>query len=298
MIGVPPYDLDQARFTRFLALSCSGPVDQRALHRTLAKRVATAAGLTFLEAVRSISQFSKRPSSELLEEYLDSEEYKALVADQERIDQDRRRELLKLYGDEDSVLRPSSLERALQKAVKGYPPSGGLPEHFRYDDLSGELKTLFGSVFPVHSTPASAMFELMEWHRVHRNRQAFFCYDTEWWIDGRKRILENIVDTYPARSIYDVQARVRLWQMRSKSGAFLSPDDEASLQMRLLDDLRLFEPRPAPETPKASQPFKERIAEVCLMLKEYPDRSNRAIARRIGVSPQTVANWRTKLREA
>ncbi|MBO9168345.1 winged helix-turn-helix domain-containing protein [Rhizobium sp. L245/93] len=263
----------------------------------LATRVAAAAGLTLLEAVQSITAHGKRDFASVMDEYLKSDGFKSMAAEQELKNVQRRRDLLKAYGDQEAVLEPSALEVSLHDAVSAYPViDGGLPTHFRYEDLSPLLRTIFAEIEPVHASPAEAMTELEEWRRVHRDRQAFFCYDHDWWIDGRKRVLEHIVDTYPVTSLADVQARIQLWKLRSDAGDILSPDQEAALQQQLLDDIGDLQSRGSANAGDVLRTATDRTEEVCRILKARPDLSNREIARRVHVSPQTVANHRDKFR--
>ncbi len=289
MIGVPPHDFDQKRFTHFVAMHFSGPSDQRAMHKHLATRLAASAGLTFLEGVQTITQHGKKDFASAIADYLDSAEYKVLADAEDKRAKKRQREIIKAYGGRDAIMEPSALESRLAIAVSGYPAFGGLDWHFRYDDLSPEIKELFAGIEPVHTSPAAAMAELEEWYRIHRDRQEFFSYDTEWWIDGRKRILEHAVDTWPAATVDDVTARVRLWQMRSEAGVVMDLAEEAEFQRRLILDISRLK---APGAPVVTRTTTERSNMVREMLVKEPGLSNREIARRVSVSPQTVANLR------
>lgn len=157
------------------------------------------------------------------------------------------------------------------------------------------------------------------WSKLHSDRQLFVDgeYRDHMEVDARKDILEQELWSKPVENWDDMEARFA-WDQFEWDRQWIDPEgherrDDDKME-RLRQDfviLRKLYEAPAQNghdlhhlyggadnPPRGSAHFRRRNAdkrrEVVSMLDAEPALSDREIARRCGVSPQTVGNWRRR----
>ncbi len=166
---------------------------------------------------------------------------------------------------------------------------------------------------------AGALREIKAWDELERDRAAFTWHD-EWRhdmeVEARILILEDILNSHAVKSWDDLQARFdwnlhhwkRQWlESTERDDPFLDRIEEDFKILRAMSNLTTLQGRdeirtkPEPATVQnghaqhGRRTNADKAADVQSLLRSNPEMSNRAIGGRLGVSPQTVANWRAKM---
>lgn len=188
--------------------------------------------------------------------------------------------------------------------------------------LTRRARRAIENAYPMPETLADALAEVKEWDQLRSDRDAFdeddWSHDME--VEARICLLEEMLHSAPARTWEDVEARFD-WNTYDWSRQWLNPADherdEDIFLSRLRADiaaLRMAATPPMksdqPDTPPHHEPghrgtgaqsghrtTAQKRADVLSMLDAHPELSSREIARRLGVSPQTVASLRKRAGE-
>lgn len=308
---------------------------ERKAARAAATRIARAAGMTLLDAYAAVDNAPKpKPTVNFFEGFADWMEekhpgWKAREAAKKRERENRaaarRAELLKQHSTIKAVFDPTPWEIALETAIAPFVLEWGeftdISETVRryarkIDSIDREFTPLkdmappvveaVENAYPLPDTLAEALDEVRAWDRLRKDREVFI--GGEWHhpteVEARISVIENILETRPAASLEDMQARFD-WKRYEWERQWIDPSDHRweheSIIGRLEDDLRILRNLHQATAQNGHAGSRRRTnadkrAEVLSILDANPDLSDREIARRAGVSPQTVNTWRKKRR--
>jgi hypothetical protein len=146
----------------------------------------------------------------------------------------------------------------------------------------------------------AALDEIQSWSELRIDRDAFGWgeYDLEMEVQARILILEEILNNAPVKSWDDMEARLD-WNLFDWKSQWLDPDterddpffDRVSADIKALREMY----ETSDEIRRMSRSNAEVRKAVLSMLDANPELSDREISRRVGVSPQTVGNWRKRV---
>lgn len=257
--------------------------------------------------------------------------YKAREAQKKRDREERkagrRRTVLERYGSERAVFALNEKETALYAAATpfakrrvGFVYLGrskfawtseidGAGEFHFLDKAGPAAKAALREAYPMPPTLPGLLAEALAWDELHDDRQAFLDdeYRHHLEVEARMELLEHELHNRPAESWDDVEARFA-WEKHKFQRQWVDPTEEKpdGLVMTLRRDFEMLrrryegpahgQPAPAPPAPPADwrRTNADKQRDVLSILDSEPGLSNREIARRCGVSPQTVGNWRSK----
>lgn len=308
--------LDLERFQKVWRLANEGSTEgERVAAKSRAEAMAAKAGMTLQHAVSKLGTQSTEPPSFF--DWMKSDPFfKAQAEERELRDAKRRAEVLKRAGSIRAVFDPTADEIALRAAIEPFSvlmpyscPSGiqrrytaALDGEITGDNIAGTARARVSVTaacpFPVNFGQAIA--EVKKWDRLRLDRSAFVNYD---WspdaeVDLRCRMVEEYLNTAPAENWQDAEDRFA-WLRYSWQRQWFEPEKERydPATDRLEADfatLRALYDRQAAPVQNGHRTNADKRAAVLSMLASYPELSDRQIARRVGVSPQTVNNHRRK----
>lgn len=298
---------------------------ERAAARKAAERIAAAAGLSLNAALSNLDtkrqQQKPRSFFDGFDDWMEEKE-PGWKAEQARKKQEReardnllRREILKRYGSEKALFGRTAWEAALDAAIEPLATWGfwedqdgtrhryaatldGLkPSWWRVEDITPAIREAVTTAYPWPSNLDAALLEVKSWDRLRWERGLF--NGGEWThyadVDCRIILLEHdLTSARPAASWDDVQARFD-WKRYEHERSFIDPTerDDPFLDRLEADFDFLRDMASVHNGHRVTTADKQ--AAVMSMLDTFPDLSDREIARRIGVSPQTVNNWRKRM---
>lgn len=249
-------------------------------------------------------------------------------------DQAQRREaLLHLHGSVEAVFNLTPIERALYSAAgpfakrtRGTTYFGKKPFQwtqelggagaFHGGKRSPESLAAIKSAWPFPESISGLLEEMRMWSKLHSDRQLFVDgeFQDHMEVEARKDLLEEALWSRPVENWDDMEARFawdqfewdRQWidatdhersdgakmERLRKDFAILRGLYEHAAQGRSEGVTMVVTPSPLTSSPRRTNADKQR--DVLSILDSEPGLSNREIARRCGVSPQTVGNWRGK----
>lgn len=315
-------DIEKYRRVKALAESTSYEGERSAALSKL-DAMANAAGMTRKEANRLASKVDDAPALrptnifEGFDDWMEEKEpgWKAKRA-AKRSERDarndiRRAQVLAHYGSEAALFALTEQEALLSEAIapiatwEFWTDAGG--EKHRYaaeldgqkgsfwsvEDITPRIRDAVTGAYPWPSTLDGALAEVKSWDRLRLDRSLFS--GGEWThyaqVECRIALLEHDLNNgRPAASWGDVQARFD-WKRYEFERQWLDPTerDDPFLD-RLEEDFRLLRA----SVQSGHRTTAGRRAAVVSMLDAHPDLSDREIARRVGVSPQTVGNIRRR----
>lgn len=163
-----------------------------------------------------------------------------------------------------------------------------------------EVKAHLERAFPLPTSLSEAMNEWQEWEDLQALRYAYD-RDVEPKIHVRCRVdaLEAILDTEPATSWTDLDIRMNWRRSGIERDRWHDIDVDIAMHDQLVADLAFLRSESlhsskmdTVSTTRRTNADKRR--DVLSMLDASPELSDREIARRVGVSPQTVGNCRRR----
>ena len=318
--------LDLTRLRKIAALMNGGATEgERAAARKAAERIAAAAGMTLAGAMSKLDakpQPRQRSFFDGFDDWMEEREpgWKAEQArkkrEREARDNIERARILQRYGTEEALFARTAWEAALDAAIEPlatwdfWTDKDGTRHRFaamldgrkphigswHLDDITPAIREAVTTAYPWPSTLDSALHEVKMWDRLRWDRGLF--NGGEWnhyaEVECRIQLLESdLTSARPAASWDDVQARFD-WKRYEHERAYIDPTERKDPFLdRLEADFDFLRDM-------ASVHFGHRTttadkqAAVLSMLDSHPDLSDREIARRVGVSPQTVNNWRKR----
>lgn len=322
--------LDIEKFRKVWRLATDGATKgERVAAKSRAEAMAARAGMTLQQAVSSLdAKPSARPVNifEGFDDWMEQKEpgWKAKQS-QERAarnsrDDQRRGEVLAQYGSEEALFRRTELEVALDAAIApiatwdfwtdhegadhrfaetldGKKPKIGF---WHLDDITPSIHEAVTTGYPFPSDLEAALQEVKSWDRLRWDR-GLFC-GGEWnhyaEVECRIALLEAELNAgRPAASWDDVKARFN-WKRYEFERQWLDPTERDDPFLDRLEadfaTLRALYDRQAAPVQNRHRTNADKRADVLSMLASHPELSDREIARRVGVSPQTVNNHRRR----
>ncbi|POR40221.1 hypothetical protein [Methylobacterium sp. V23] len=226
-----------------------------------------------------------------------------------------------------------ALEAACRPLIVRKPIIGGdMDTLLGWDFIGGgdfrpEVREAVAAAYDLPVRPREAWEEWQGWDRIYRDREAFFRdYGFPVWVEARRHVVEELLNEAPARSMNDLRARLS-WIDYLKSIDLLGhrPRDDALLATLRADIERMGtrirdqaasvqngqgdtsgpvgSPNPGTSNrpvqsgqPRRTNAEKRRDVLALLNLRGFQTAplTDREIARRAGVSPQTVGNIRRR----
>lgn len=155
------------------------------------------------------------------------------------------------------------------------------------------LLAALNSAHPMPDNLAAAWAEYRQW-------QTRALESLEPHVSARMAGLEHLMDTLPDASASGIAARLAWLSHLATLDHFRTNAEDVALAARLAADFQAFatavqSKRPAESGAADRRTQADRRSEVLSILSTSPDLPDREIARRVGVSPQTVSNLRKKL---
>ena len=200
--------------------------DERASAAVRMRTLARKAGLTVEQAVSRLdAPLPKTPAQAAADAFnalFNRPEALTQRAEQDRQRQVRRAEILACYGCFEGVYAETAREAALRVACEPmtvWPPQ---PEHAQDYTLDGwgclsrrekvppRVRTAVAAGWPLPGTVAEAWAEFIAAKVHEHDRQTMHDYEhfPALWAEVRRYVLEDLLDTLPARSPDDVRARL------------------------------------------------------------------------------------------
>jgi hypothetical protein len=170
-------------------------------------------------------------------------------------------------------------------------------------DPTPALLDALEAAYPFPDTIAAVWGEHCSWQKLRNDRAAAMAgYEFPAHVAARIAALEFVMDNIPDPTAEGLRARFAWLSHLSKSDAYRTCAEDSQLAQRLAVDFEGFAKAVQPARHLESSPAAtsrqtqaDRRAAVLSILGTAPDLSDREIGRRVGVSPQTVSNWRKKL---
>lgn len=316
-------NLDIEKFRKVHCLMTGGATEgERAAAKNRCEALARKAGLTLEDAVSKLDSTSE--THDWRDVFRDMSQ-ESRDKDQQRKEA-RRADALSRYRTVFEVFEPTPQEVALRKAVQ--PFSDFFPakdasgrkytrtikldkcsSYVRFRKLSQRAKTAIENAYPMPNTLRAALDEVKAWRELRLDREAFGWveYELELEVQARIAILEEVLNNEPVTSWDDMEARFD-WNLFDWKSQWLDPDteredpffDRVSADIKALRKLYEAAPkepesRSSDENRRMSRTNAEVRKAVLSMLDSNPELSDREISRRVGVSPQTVGNWRKRV---
>lgn len=168
---------------------------------------------------------------------------------------------------------------------------------------SAELLKALGHAHPMPTMLADVWSEMQGWMSLQGDRARIAPgYVLPPHVAARISALEHLLDTLPDPTAAGMRARFAWLSHIATLDHYRTNDEDAALARRIASDFDQFMGSVQSGQRKGLSPAPrsqaDRRQEVVSILQSQPDLSDREIARRCKVSPQTVNNWRRKLSEA
>ena len=321
--------LDIEKFRKVHSLMAGGSTDgERAAARARAETMASKAGMTLAEAVSSLDSQPAAPQArnffQDMEDAMEAAhpgyraEREAEEADRQRRQADLQQEAIKEFGSEEAVWAETERERLLREALepladwKTFSNSGR-----RYIDGYAGWKVgappwpLMQALMKAYPFPADVVGlwkEFREWERLHEIREAFHRHhDPEPHVRARTAALQHLLDTFSDWTFEGFAARLEWLRFRIEHDLSFDVIDDLAMVATMQTDFAMLRAKhredaahpsesSSPSVHSGHRTTAEKRAAVLSTLDAHPELSDREIARRLGVSPQTVNTWRKKRR--
>lgn len=321
-------NFDVEKFRKVHALIGKGATQgERDAAQAKAETLARKAGLTFEDAMSKLRAYSSGNTSGSIfagfDDWMEEKEpgYKAQrAAEREAREQrwaDRRSEILAEFGTVKAFFDPTPAERLIAEAVRPF-----VAEWYTYQDVCGTSRTtasklggVTGTFFhlkdvsddvveavkgaiPFPRTVRDTFEELRVWDKLNRDRALFFDIH-EYYFDlpteMRTELLRQQMRELPVTCWDDLDARFHFkaydWQQQwIDEQEFEDPE-----WSRLFADVQLLRAMSQAPAQNGHRTNADKRRDVLSMLDASPELSDREIARRVGVSPQTVGNCRRRV---
>lgn len=313
-------NLDIKKFRKIYALVSGGATyGEKAAAKARATAMAKACGLTFAQAVSKLDAPKPQPKN-IFEDLFNSPEMKAQKAEREIRYAARRAEILGECGTVKAILDPTHRETLIMKAGKPFITkrssyidvcgtrrqsinefAGVSGQFFKRADVQPEAVEAIKTAYPFPETIYGAFEELRKWDKLNSDRAHFYSHHEYYFdlpIELRINLLRDVMREQPVTSWDDLEARFHYKSYEWQQQWIDERDFDDPEWARLFADCRIL--RAAAEavhqepvqTGRRTNAGKRNA--VLSMLDTKPELSDREISRRVGVSPQTVTNWRNR----
>lgn len=303
MTGAPS-TLDRDKLRKVHALMTRGATaGERQAARAQAEALAARAGMTLAEALSRLDAPAPASSTNFFagfDDWMEAKEPGWKAAKAERLSERERkrlarcRELLAEFGSEEAVFAETEPERRLRLALEPLEADWHGMESYG-DWISGNptpaMWEAIARACPLPSAVPGVWAELGAWEALVEARIAFVPdYDAPACIRARQAALEHLMDTLPAPSVEGLRARLAWLAHLNAREMTRDGKTDAALIATLCADFEAI----AGGVQSGRRSTADRAAAVQALLRAEPALSDREIARRVGVSPQTVGNWRRR----
>ncbi|GJD53815.1 hypothetical protein OPKNFCMD_6593 [Methylobacterium crusticola] len=196
---------------------------ERAAAAVKMQTFARKAGLTVEQAVSKLDAEARAaakpapPPRNPFEELFKTPEFRAQKAEREARRATRRAEALARYGSEEAVWETCEIQRALEEACRPIitrkPVIGGEMDTLQGwsggPDLPPAARAAISEGYPLPDTVHGVWTEYRYWDERCDEQEAF-CPDIDHplAVQARRHVLEELLDTLPARSLRDTRARL------------------------------------------------------------------------------------------
>lgn len=318
--------LDINKFRKVHALMIGGATEgERTAAKTSAEKMARRAGITLEQAI-SESQGKKVEASkgffEGLDDWMEQKHpgHKAQKAREQTArdirDNARRMEVLCVYGTEAALFARNERERLLEAVItplaswKYWTDNDGI-QHRQAATLDGKESHFWGvgditpaiheavtTAYPWPSKLDVALKEVQAWDRLRWDRGLFSGVEWEHYaeVECRISLLEHALEReQPVISWEDLQARFD-WKRYEFERQWINPTErEDAFMDRVEADMKILREQQGDLSAQYGHvTASDRRNAVLSILDNELGLSDREIARRVGVSPQTVGNWRRR----
>lgn len=155
--------------------------------------------------------------------------------------------------------------------------------------------------YAISDNLGEVLAEYQYWSKIGFDRRLFEQdYNEELWVDVRIDVLTRVFDTRPVQTWADMDARLGWWQVFLDDGMHNPDGWEQALKDRIAADHLILRDMSKLDVQTGHSGDERRTnakkaSDVAEMIRQHPDLSSREIARKLGISPQTVATWRKRL---
>lgn len=321
-------NLDIEKFRKVYALVTGGATDgERAAAKARASKIAERAGMTLSDAVSKLDAPKPTNFFEGWDDWMEEKEpgYKAKKAQENATCQDRyasrRAEILQQFGTVKAALDPNAQEQLLMQAAMPFITKwhtfvdvcgtkrkvsskfANISDNFfKLSDVDPEAIAAIKLAFSFPETICGAFDELKAWDALNRDRAHFYSHHEYYFdlpIELRVELLREVLRSQPVASWDDLETRFHYKSYAWQQQWIDERDFEDEEWARLFADIRILRSAVEPSAPEAIQTGRrtnaDKRAAILSMLDKQPELSDREISRRVGVSPQTVGNWRWRL---
>lgn len=325
--------LDIEKFRKVHALISKGATaGERSAAKARAEAMAAKAGMTLSQAVSKLDASAPAKPANFFDGFDDWMEerepgHKARKAvkkaEKAAADAIRRKEVLAKYGTEQALFARNERERLLAAAVhdmaqwRDWTDDNGTvhtyadkidskTDFWKRRDLTERVYVAVLNAYPVPIALGGVLAEYLDWQALERERGLFS--GGEWnhhrEVEARIAVLKDELDNRPAASWDDMDARIGWWEESPSWDFTPSLEEERLRKERIAADLQFLRgcySHAGVQVGQAEQSQSRSNADirnaVLSMLDTCPELSDREISRRVGVSPQTVNNWRHRQEE-
>lgn len=207
----------------------------------------------------------------------------------------RCKELLEEYGSEDAVFAPTETEAALRDALAHLADPDNLIYPYRgFSFCKGPTLDMWQAMRAAVRVPdtVAEAWAAYQAHEARTDARCAFCPDyTSWeWEEAWRSGLEYLLNHLRSPTAEGIAARLAWLEHRANQDMAPDPEQERVLVASLQADFSAFvqSGQVTPQRPA------DRRAAVLDLLRAGHCLSDREIARRVGVSPQTVGNIRKR----
>ncbi|PYE88771.1 winged helix-turn-helix domain-containing protein [Phyllobacterium leguminum] len=323
-----PPKLDIEKFRKVYALVSGGATDgERRAARARAEAVAKSAGMTFAQAVSKLDGVkpASKPASNPFDDLFNSPEARARKAERETRNDKLRAKVLSAYGSEAAVFAHNAREVLLAAAVEHIATweywtddddrqyrfastlDGKKSHLWDMDSITPAIREAVTKAYPWPSNLDGVLREVKQWDRLRWDRGLFNGggWDHHAEVECRISLLEHSLDEGQAATSWeDIQARFD-WKRYEFERQWIDPTKrEDPFMDRLEEDFRILREKSegihtvdthgSDLSHTVRRTNADKRAAVLSMLDANPELSDREISRRVGVSPQTVGNWRNR----
>ena len=306
--------LDIEKFRKVHALMIGGATEgERTAAKTSAEKMARRAGVTLEQAISSIeiTIHAQQPINPF-DEFFNSPEMRAERAEREREDEIKRQAILREYGSVEAVWADTEREMLLSTAVDHMKDwkewtdndgsthsyiSGlnGANSFYWLNEIDPDILNAVSNAYPIPSTLGAVLSEYREWDKLYAIRSLFGAGDHWHWSEARITVLRDILNNRPVCNWEDMDARIEWGKIEAGRGFMASEKEQLNHFSRLEADMKILREQQS-HTPVQTghATTSARRNAVLSILDSQPELSDREIARRAGVSPQTAGNLRRR----
>lgn len=162
-------------------------------------------------------------------------------------------------------------------------------------EIAPEVINAISEAYPLPPTLDAALSEYLQWDKLYDIRSLFGTYEHWCWTEARITILRDMLNNRPVCNWEDMNARIAWGRIEAGRGFMASDEERLNHFSRLEADLKTLRTqycRSSVQTGHTSTSARRKA--VLSILGSQPELPDREIARRTGVSPQTVGNLRRR----